>query len=100
MCCGWNGNRRNSSGKCGRHALVPSRDRGATYSRLAKLMYNILKESPTILHIFRPFPCFVLLVTVDGCCIVRLKRDGTRAETGFRLSPKRTSQFKSAGASV
>ena len=33
-------------------------------------------------------------------CIVRLKRDGTRAETRFRLSPKRTSPFKSAGASV
>jgi hypothetical protein len=31
---------------------------------------------------------------------VRLKRDGTRAETRFRLSPKRTSPFKSAGASV
>jgi len=33
-------------------------------------------------------------------CIVLLKRDGTRAETRFRLSPKRTSPFKSAGASV
>ena len=32
--------------------------------------------------------------------IARLKRDGTRAETRFRLSPKRTSPFKSAGASV
>jgi len=31
---------------------------------------------------------------------VRLKRDGTRAETRFRLSPKRTSPFKSAGLSV
>jgi len=31
---------------------------------------------------------------------VRLKSDGTRAETRFRLSPKRTSPFKSAGASV
>jgi len=31
---------------------------------------------------------------------VRLKRDGTRAETRFRLSPKRTSPFKSEGASV
>ena len=30
----------------------------------------------------------------------RLKCDGTRAETRFRLSPKRTSPFKSAGASV
>jgi len=29
-----------------------------------------------------------------------LKRDGTRAETRFRLSPKRMSSFKSAGASV
>jgi hypothetical protein len=31
---------------------------------------------------------------------LRLKRDGPRAETRFRLSPKRTSPFKSAGASV
>jgi len=32
--------------------------------------------------------------------IARLKRDGTHAETRFRLSAKRTSSFKSAGASV
>jgi len=32
--------------------------------------------------------------------VVRLKRDGTHAETRFRLSPKRTSPFKSAGVSV
>ena len=31
---------------------------------------------------------------------LRLKCDGTRAETMFRLSAKRTSPFKSAGASV
>ena len=31
---------------------------------------------------------------------LRLKCDGTRAETRIRLSPKRTSPFKSAGASV
>jgi hypothetical protein len=31
---------------------------------------------------------------------VRLKCDGTRAETRFRLSAKRTSPFKSVGASV
>ena len=30
----------------------------------------------------------------------QLKCDGTRAQTRFRLSAKRTSQFKSAGASV
>ena len=33
-------------------------------------------------------------------CRLRLKRDGTRAETRFCLSAKRTSPFKSAGASV
>ena len=31
---------------------------------------------------------------------LRLKRDGTRAKTRLRLSAKRTSPFKSAGASV
>ena len=36
---------------------------------------------------------------VDSCR-PRLKCDGTRAETIFRLSAKRTSPFKSAGASV
>jgi len=33
-------------------------------------------------------------------CRLRLKCDGTRAETRFRLSAKRTSPFKLAGASV
>jgi hypothetical protein len=33
------------------------------------------------------------------CGRLRLKWDGTRAETRFHLSPKRTSPFKSAGAS-
>ena len=31
---------------------------------------------------------------------LHFKRDGTRAETRFRLSAKRTSPFKSAGASI
>ena len=35
-----------------------------------------------------------------NCSRLRLKCDGTRAETRFRLSAKRTSPFKSAGASV
>ena len=34
------------------------------------------------------------------CCIARAERDGTQAETRFRFSPKRTSPFKSVGASV
>ena len=42
----------------------------------------------------------VVLFNVETCRRLRLKCDGTRAETRFRLSPKRTSPFKSAGASV
>jgi len=41
----------------------------------------------------------IAFTTVDRCRL-RLKCDGTRAETRFRLSPKRTSPFKLAGASV
>ena len=49
--------------------------------------------------------CYATLCCVVLCCVVffgrlRLKCDGTRAETRFRLSAKRTSPFKSAGASV
>ena len=46
--------------------------------------------------------CTVLLPPGDNpiAVRVRLKRDGTRAETRFRLSAKWTSPFKSAGASV
>jgi hypothetical protein len=39
-------------------------------------------------------------VFIQTGCRRHLKCDGTRAETRFRLSAKRTSQFKSAGASV
>jgi len=42
----------------------------------------------------RYFPCKV------RCVRLRLKCDGTSAETTFRLPAKRTSPFKSAGASV
>ena len=37
---------------------------------------------------------------LNGVSRLRLKCDGTRAKTRFRLSAKRTSPFKSAGASV
>ena len=47
---------------------------------------------------------WILLVTLHNHFTMqgrlRLKCDGTRAETRFRLSAKRTSPFKSAGASV
>ena len=38
------------------------------------------------------------LLSLDGKVrIARAEHDGTRAETRFRLSPKRTSPFKSVG---
>jgi len=37
---------------------------------------------------------------LEGVGRARLKCDGTRAETRYGLSAKRTSPFKSAGASV
>ena len=40
-------------------------------------------------------PCAACHLSVRG----QLKCDGTRAETRFRLSAKRTSPFKSAGGS-
>jgi hypothetical protein len=45
--------------------------------------------------ILQPVKC----LAVSGVRL-RLKCDGTRAETRFHLSAKRTSPFKSAGASV
>jgi len=44
-------------------------------------------------------PCLISSV-LRICGILRLKCDGTREETIFRLSAKRTSPFKSAVASV
>jgi hypothetical protein len=40
------------------------------------------------------------VIYLSAECKLRLKCDGTRAETRFRLSAKRTSPFKSAGTSV
>jgi len=52
-------------------------------------------ERRSLLGPFEPLPA--LHATVRR---LRFKCDGTRAETRFRLSAKRTSSFKSAGASV
>ena len=58
----------------------------------------------SLLYMFRATQCSSSgesIVSIHHLvCRVRLKCDGTRAETRFRLSPKRTSPFKSAGASV
>ena len=50
-------------------------------------------------HINRNRPLFSLQFQFS-LCRLRLKCDDTNAETRFRLSAKRTSPFKSAGASV
>jgi hypothetical protein len=44
--------------------------------------------------------CSPLTFLYTNCVRLRLKRDSTCAETRFRLSTKRRSPFKSAGASV
>ena len=58
-----------------------------------KAVFDVKLDRPTAVS-FQQF----LQVTVTGR--LRLKCDGTRAETRFCLSAKRTSPFKSAGASV
>jgi hypothetical protein len=45
-------------------------------------------------------PLATSIVTISVYVTLRLKCDGTIAETRFRLLPNRTSPFKSAGASV
>jgi len=56
--------------------------------------------------LIRPLSIPQIILCVGGTgtgkngSIARAERDGTRAETRFRLSPKRTSQFKSVGSSV
>ena len=44
--------------------------------------------------------CELIQAVTGSEGIARAERDGTRAETRFRLSPKWTSPFKSVGASV
>ena len=46
---------------------------------------------------FKIVPSAKTMQILDVASRLRLKRDGTRAETIFRLSAKRTSPFKSAG---
>ena len=72
---------------------IPSPDRSARIESLNPLRcsYSQSATRTTIKHLSKSYN--------DGGRM-RLKCDGTRAETRFRLSVKRTSPFKSAGASV
>jgi hypothetical protein len=50
--------------------------------------------------VFHSFPTLHYCILVTVVCRLRSKCDGAHAETRFRISAKRTSPFKSAGASV
>jgi hypothetical protein len=67
-----------------------------------KRLYNhkISNVAQTVRYLLVITKCFHHRVTCGKGSRLRLKCDGTRAETRFRLSAKRTSQFKSAEASV
>ena len=64
----------------------------------AAIRYEIFKFSLVIRSVSPLSHWLPLRTTIT--CRLRLKCDGTRAETRFRLSAKRTSPFKSAGGSV
>jgi hypothetical protein len=64
-------------------------------------------DSPFVAEIRNAWGCILTLPSSHDFTLctgttvrLRLKCDGTRAETKFRLSAKRTSPFKSTGASV
>jgi len=63
------------------------------------LLHIVRATVLSIFHIVRQssIPFWYQLIS---CIIARSKRDGTRVETRFGLSAKRTSPFKSAGVSV
>ena len=61
---------------------------------------QIFLRSHFLPHRYKKSVSVIKTVASASVCIARAKRDGTRAETRFRLSPKRTSPFKSVGASV
>jgi len=60
-----------------------------------QLWQYCLLVTAKLLYIFRTLSASIIRST-----IALAERDGTRAETRFRLSPKRTSPFKSVDASV
>ena len=68
-------------------------------------LFILVKRSTCFGRSFRPSAGGQNCVYSNGICQtsaakLRLKCDDTCAETRFRLSPKRTSQFKPVGASV
>jgi hypothetical protein len=70
--------------------------------QIADSVYSVLLTLCVRTHSSLPAPGTLWdpIMYVHTECRLRLKCDGTRAETTFRLSPKRTTPFKSTGASV
>ena len=69
------------------------------------LWYEYVPSTPGLKNKLFHHPCPLYQTQYRGLeishkCRLRLKCDGKGAETRFRLSAKRTSPFKSAGASV
>jgi hypothetical protein len=71
----------------------------------SKLFFRIQEVSDSNALSWLRLKCFLLVLRTNADVVLqtgrlRLKCDGTRVETRSRLSAKRTSPFKSAGASV
>jgi hypothetical protein len=68
---------------------------GVCNDTLHIFLCNVTHSVPYVFNIQHVNRCLCNLMFQN--CRQRLKYDGTRAETRFRLSAKRTSPFKSAG---
>jgi hypothetical protein len=79
---------------CGIYLFLPRKFKIDFASRMESII--VLPRSSTNIH----YDDDVLTKAPDTSGSGQLKCDGTRAETTFRLSAKRMSPFKSAGASV
>jgi len=79
-----------------------NRNVGASRPRLkyAGAAMNVAALYRSVTDSYHNQDCLHSHLTVTTWCRDQLKCDGTRAETRFRLSAKRTSPFKSVGASV
>jgi hypothetical protein len=83
------------------HAFVPSRTYHCTVVSVLKICHKISAHPESNhLGVKKCLKKFLKVSSLQHVGKVCLKSDDTRAETRFRLSAKRTSPFKSAGASV
>jgi hypothetical protein len=69
-----------------------------SHKRIKNISYHIRVDIHFIFCLL--YALYTCVVCRTFLCRLRLKCDGTRAETRFRLSAKRTSPFKSARTSV